>query len=99
RTGDAPEAIDLFLVDPGAPGVTLRQQFTVASDTQYEVTFDGVEVTDEDRIGSAGDGWATWQGVLEGGLVLLGAQAVGGARYALEITTQYAKDRHQFDKP
>ena len=23
----------------------------------------------------------------------------GGARYALEITTQYAKDRHQFDKP
>jgi alkylation response protein AidB-like acyl-CoA dehydrogenase len=31
--------------------------------------------------------------------VLLGAQAVGGARYALEITVQYAKDRHQFDKP
>ena len=99
RTGEAAEAIDLFLVDPGAPGVTLRQQFTVASDTQYEVTFDGVEVTDEDRIGTARSGWATWQGVLEGGLVLLGAQAVGGARYALEITTQYAKDRHQFDKP
>jgi alkylation response protein AidB-like acyl-CoA dehydrogenase len=32
-------------------------------------------------------------------LVLLAAQAVGGARYALEITTQYAKDRQQFDKP
>ena len=31
--------------------------------------------------------------------MLLGAQAVGGARYALDITTQYAKDRHQFDKP
>ena len=37
--------------------------------------------------------------MLEPGLVLLGAQAVGGARYALEITTQYALDRHQFDKP
>ena len=36
---------------------------------------------------------------LEPALVLLAAQAVGGARYALEITTQYAKDRHQFDKP
>ena len=31
--------------------------------------------------------------------MLLAAQAVGGARYAHEITTQYAKDRHQFDKP
>jgi alkylation response protein AidB-like acyl-CoA dehydrogenase len=86
-------------VDPTAVGVTLRQQFTIASDTQYEVTFDGVALTEDDRIGAAGSGWATWQKVLEGALVLLAAQAVGGARYALEITTQYAKDREQFDKP
>ncbi len=99
RTGDAADAVDLFLVDPTAPGVTLRQQFSIASDTQYEVTLADVTVSEDDRIGAAGSGWATWQDVLEPALVLLGAQAVGGARYALEITTQYAKDRHQFDKP
>jgi alkylation response protein AidB-like acyl-CoA dehydrogenase len=33
------------------------------------------------------------------GCILLGAQAMGGARHALDITVQYAKDRHQFDKP
>ena len=33
------------------------------------------------------------------GIVLLAAQAIGGARYALDITVQYAKDREQFDKP
>jgi alkylation response protein AidB-like acyl-CoA dehydrogenase len=33
------------------------------------------------------------------GAIMLAAQAVGGARYALEITVQYAKDREQFDKP
>ena len=33
------------------------------------------------------------------GIILLAAQAVGGAQHALEITAQYAKDRHQFDKP
>jgi alkylation response protein AidB-like acyl-CoA dehydrogenase len=99
RTGEAAEGVDLFLVDPGAAGVTLRQQLSVASDTQYEVTFSGVRVGEGDRIGAAGTGWATWQEVLEPGLVLLAAQAVGGARYALEITTQYAKDRQQFDKP
>ena len=99
RTGDAPEAVDLFLVDPGANGVALRQQFSISSDTQYEVTLTDVVVSADDRIGPAGSGWATWQEVLEPALVLLAAQAVGGARYALEITTQYAKDRHQFDKP
>ena len=99
RTGDDAEAIDLFLVDPTAVGVTLRQQFTIASDTQYEVTFENVALSGQDRIGAAGTGWATWQDVLEPALVLLAAQAVGGARYALEITTQYAKDRQQFDKP
>ncbi|MGO8870522.1 MAG: acyl-CoA dehydrogenase family protein [Acidimicrobiales bacterium] len=99
RTGEGAEDVDLFLVDPTAPGVTLRQQFTIASDTQYEVTLSGVRVGETDRIGAAGTGWATWTEVLEPGLVLLAAQAVGGARYALEITTQYAKDRHQFDKP
>jgi alkylation response protein AidB-like acyl-CoA dehydrogenase len=99
RTGDAADEIDLFLVDPTSVGVTLRQQYAIASDTQYEVTFDGVVLTEDDRIGPAGSGWSTWQETLEGALVLLAAQAVGGANYALEITTQYAKDRHQFDKP
>jgi len=99
RTGDADDAIDLFLVEPAAPGVTLRQQFSVSSDTQYEVTFANVTVSAEDRIGAVGTGWRTWQQVLEPALVLLGAQAVGGARYAHEITTQYALDRHQFNKP
>jgi alkylation response protein AidB-like acyl-CoA dehydrogenase len=99
RTGEGAEDVDLFLVDPTAPGVALRQQFTISSDTQYEVTLSGARVGESDRIGPAGTGWATWTEVLEPGLVLLAAQAVGGARYALEITTQYAKDRHQFDKP
>ncbi len=99
RTGDAAEAVDLFLVDPKASGVALRQQFSLSSDTQYEVTLTDVVVSSDDRIGAGGSGWATWREVLEPALVLLAAQAVGGARYALEITTQYAKDRHQFDKP
>jgi alkylation response protein AidB-like acyl-CoA dehydrogenase len=99
RTGNATRDVDLFLVDPTAEGVTLTQQFSVASDTQYRVDFDGVRVSDADRIGSAGSGWSTWDEVMHGAIILAGAQAVGGARHALDITVQYAKDRHQFDKP
>jgi alkylation response protein AidB-like acyl-CoA dehydrogenase len=99
RTGDDPGDVDLFLVDPAAPGVTLTQQMTIASDTQYRVDLDRVRVTPADRIGDAGTGWATWNAVMHDGIILLAAQAVGGAQYSMEITTQYAKDRQQFDKP
>ena len=79
--------------------MTLTQQHSIASDTQYRVDFDGVDVPDADRIGAPGTGWDTWSAVLRDGMVLTAAQAIGGARYALDITVQYSKDRVQFDKP
>jgi alkylation response protein AidB-like acyl-CoA dehydrogenase len=33
------------------------------------------------------------------GIILCGAQAMGGADRALELTVEYAKERKQFDKP
>ncbi len=96
RTPDGPS---LFLVDPQAPGVTLTQQMTIASDTQYRVDFEAVQVGADALVGASGDGWATWDAVMRDGIILLAAQAVGGAQYALGITVQYAKDRFQFDKP
>jgi alkylation response protein AidB-like acyl-CoA dehydrogenase len=99
RTGEADGDVDLFLVDPHAPGVTLSQQFTVASDTQYQVDLDGVQVAAADRIGTPGSGWATWAAVRDEALILLAAWAVGAAEAAQEMTVQYAKDREQFGKP
>jgi alkylation response protein AidB-like acyl-CoA dehydrogenase len=99
RTGDGPTDVDLFLIDPKAKGVTLTQMFSIASDCQYQVELDDVEVGPEARLGAAHTGWATFDAVLREGLVFLAAQAIGGARHALDITNQYAKDREQFDKP
>jgi len=96
RTDDG---VALLLVDPGADGVTLEQQRTIASDTQYKVDFDGVRVGSDATVGATDGGWATWDAVMHDGIILLAAQAVGGARQALDITVQYAKDRRQFDKP
>ena len=99
RTGPGAEDVDLFVVDPAAPGVQLRQQQSLASDTQYEVVLDGVAVGPDDRLGPARSGWAAWESVMYEAVVLVAAQAMGGAGHALDITVQYAKDRHQFDKP
>jgi alkylation response protein AidB-like acyl-CoA dehydrogenase len=99
RTGEGREDVDLFLVPADAPGVTLSQRHTIGSDAQYDVVFDAVAVDDAARIGGAGTGWGTWDAAMHDGIILLAAQAMGGARQALDITVQYAKDRHQFDKP
>lgn len=99
RTGDGEADVDLFLVDPGADGVTLDQRQSISSDNQYRVDFDNVAVSDADRIGAAGTGWATWDSVMVDAMTLAAAQANGGCEYALEITVQYSKDREQFDKP
>ncbi len=99
RTGDAAEQVDLFLVDPGADGVTLTQKMTISSDTQYRVDLAGVSVSAADRIGDAGTGWATWERVMDEVMVLAAALATGGTDHALDITVQYSKDREQFDKP
>ena len=102
RTGAAEggaEAVDLFLVDPTGEGVTLTLQPTVAGDTQYRVDLDRVRVEATDRIGPAGTGWATWSTVMADAIVLVAAQAVGAAEATHALTTEYAKERHQFDKP
>ena len=99
RTGDGDADVDLFLVDPQAPGVTLTQQKTIASDTQYRVELDGVRVTEDDRVGGAGTGWTSWTAMRDDALILLAAWAVGAGDHTQQMTVQYAKDREQFGKP
>jgi len=96
RTGDGSTDIGLFLVDREADGVTLTQQKTIASSTQYEVAFECVEA---EPVGPLDGGWAVWHNVMLDAIILLAAQASGGAEHALDITVQYSKDRFQFGKP
>ena len=98
-TGKGPEDVDLFLVDPTAPGVSMEQRKSISSDTQYRVELSGVTVPTSDRIGPARSGWATWSAIMADAMILTAAMANGAAEYTLDITVQYSKDREQFDKP
>ncbi len=99
RTGAGAEDVDLFVVDANAGGVTLEQQKSMASDTQYKVSFDEAVVPETQRLGAERSGWKHWSDAMHEAIILLGAYAAGGAERALEITVQYSKDREQFGKP
>ena len=99
RTGPQAGDVDLFVVDAGTKGVTLEQQKSMASDTQYCITFDGVVVPESRRLGAERSGWQHWSDAMHEAIILLGAYAAGGAERALAITVQYSKDREQFGKP
>ena len=93
------QGIDLFLVDPAAPGLTLTQQRSVAYDTQYRADFANVRVDESARLGEPGVGWVAWQEAMLDACILAAAQAAGGARRVHQIASEYSKVRVQFDKP
>jgi alkylation response protein AidB-like acyl-CoA dehydrogenase len=94
-----PSGVDLLLVDPASEGVKLTQVLSQSGEPHYRVDFDGVRIPQSARIGAAGSGWETFTKVLHDGLILLAAQAIGGADRCLAETVEYAKVRVQFDKP
>jgi alkylation response protein AidB-like acyl-CoA dehydrogenase len=95
--GRSSDGIIAVLVDAGANGVTLEQQLTVASDTQFRVTFDNVRVEAGDVVHDAA--WSAWHDTMLDGITLLAAQAAGGARAALALAANYANTREQFNRP
>ncbi len=101
RTGDGPEDDRPLPRRPDAAGRDARAADDLDLD-RHPVRgrrFEGVTASAGDRVGGPGRGGRRGHEVMHDGAILLAAQAIGGAAHALEITTQYAKDREQFDKP
>jgi len=63
------------------------------------VEFKEVRIGAEEILGEAGKGWEPLCRVLQRGQVGLCAECLGGAQRAMEIATEYAKVRVQFDQP
>ena len=95
--GDA--GLGLFLVEPGATGVTLEEQETTAHERQYVMTLDGVSVAASDVLSSPGDGEAVIDWLEPRAATILSALAVGVAGEGLQATATYTSERKQFEKP
>jgi alkylation response protein AidB-like acyl-CoA dehydrogenase len=101
EAGDDPDrGITLFLVDLGADGISVSSMPTMDGTRKLcEVTFSGVRVNPEGILGQLHKGWDALRRVLQRAQVGLAAECVGGSQQAMDIATEYARVRIQFDQP
>ena len=95
------KGISCLVLEKNTPGLEIGKKEEKmghrASDTRG-ITFSKVKVPKENMLGNPGDGWKIAMKTLDHSRPLVASAAVGGAQRALEVSTQYAKERHQFGK-
>jgi len=88
-----------FAVEADTPGITIgppEKKLGIKGSTTNSITFENVEVPDENMIGREGRGFLTAMKTVEGGRLTIGACCLGASRELLELSTVYAKSRKQF---
>ena len=91
--------ISCFVVEKGFPGFSvskLERKLGVRGSPTGEISLDECRVPAENLIGDEGRGFHYAMGALDRSRPLVGAQALGIARGALELATGYVRDRKQF---
>ena len=102
RTGEGsiPEqGITLFIVDAKGPNVKTEAIPTIGGDRQFKISFDSVVVPQDNILGQMDNGWDIVNFILQRAAVLKCAETSGACQAVLDITSAYAKERVQFDRP
>jgi butyryl-CoA dehydrogenase len=94
--------LSAFVIDKTHPGFSVARTEEKlgqkASDT-CALTFEDMEVPEDQRIGAEGEGYKIALSTLESGRIGIAAQSVGMARAALEYAIGYARERKAFSEP
>jgi alkylation response protein AidB-like acyl-CoA dehydrogenase len=93
------DGITLFLVDAKSEGIQVEVLKTMTGEKLCEVAFNNVSVPAKNIIGEKDKGWPIVQKMMNEASVAESAWMTGGARWALETTIDYAKERIAFSKP
>ena len=102
RTGEGKKSEDgiiLFMVDAREPNVKMEAIPTIGGDRQFKVSFDRVAVPKDNILGKIGNGWDVVDFTLQRAAVLKCAEISGACQAVLDMTSSYAKERIQFDRP
>jgi len=101
ETGKATKGLSLFYTTLDRSKVEVRRipKMGRAAVDSNELFIDGLEVPAEDRIGEEGRGFEYILHSLNPERILIGIEAVGVGRNALERAADYARERRVFGRP
>ena len=88
--------VSLFLVDAGAPGLTMREYRTLDDMRAADVAFRDVKVRRDALLGKEGATLEVIEDVVDYATALVCAEAIGAIKYANDATLEYLKTRKQF---
>ena len=98
---DRHSGLSLLMVDPAAPGVTVRpmKKIGLRALDLCEVFLDDVVVSAGELVGTAGHAWRELRLGLAKERLFLAAISVGAMQDVVERSTSYARDRRAFGQP
>ena len=99
KEGAGADGISLFLVDSKTEGIQVEPLTTMTGEKTCEVIFSNVSVPKENLLGPLDGGWPIVQEMLDEAIIAESAWMMGGARWTLEESVAYAKERVQFGVP
>jgi len=100
RTGDAEGALSLALVERDAKGLTVERLPTMDETKRTgRLRFERVLVTRDALLGEPDRAAQAIARMLDEGALAVTAESIGAAEAVQQLTTRYAKQRIQFDKP
>lgn len=95
------KGISTFIVETDKPGYSYgppEKKMGIKGSVTNPITFDNVRIPKENIIGRDGRGFILAMKTLDAGRLGLGAACLGAAKELLEMSTDYSKQRKQFDK-
>ena len=95
------EGLSVLLVDMRQAlgnGLTIRPIRTMMNHATTEVFFDNLRVPSENLVGDEGKGFRYILSGMNAERILIAAECVGDAKWFIEKSTAYAKDRHVFGR-
>ena len=96
------EGLSVLLVDMRQAlgnGLTLRPIRTMMNHATTEVFFDNLRVPVENLIGEEGKGFRYILSGMNAERILIASECIGDAKWFIEHSVAYAKDRQVFDRP
>ena len=96
------EGLSVLLVDMREAlgnGLTLRPIRTMMNHATTEVFFDNLRVPAENLVGDEGKGFRYILSGMNAERILIASECIGDAKWFIEHSVAYAKDRQVFDRP